>query len=574
MQKVLAFLKPYRLHMSVAFILMLVELGVELVQPLLIAKIINQGILAKNMDVVYTWGWVMVGISLFAFVSGLTNSYFASYASQGFAYDVREKLFRKIQGFSFTNLGHYQASSLITRLTNDVTQIQNMVFMSLRIMLRAPLLVLFGTIMALVINARLAMILLITIPILLLFLLWVMKKAGNMFRSVQEKLDQVNSVMRENLSGIRLIKAFLNSGHEISRFTKSSSELRNKTVNVLQLIEATMPILLFVMNVGIILILWLGSHEVTTGTIMVGDVVAIVNYALRMAAALTMFSFIIMIFSRTRASAHRISEVLDENIDLLDNDEAASGQFIPEGSISFNDVSFKYPGSDEPVLRNITFQAPAGKMMAVMGATGSGKTSLFQLIPRLYDTSEGTITIDGTELADYTLDDLRNQIGYVPQEATLFTGSVKENITWGKEDASIEEIMEAAKNAQIHDTIMKFPKQYEAPLGQKGVNLSGGQKQRLSVARALVRKPKILLFDDSTSALDMKTEGRLLEAVKGYKATILIITQKISTAMKADTILLMENGRLMTEGSHDELLASSDLYRKIYASQMGKEETG
>lgn len=574
MQKVFAFLKPYRLHMSVAFILMLVELGVELVQPLLIAKIINEGILAKNMDVVYTWGWVMVGISLFAFVSGLTNSYFASFASQGFAYDVREKLFGKIQGFSFTNLGHYQASSLITRLTNDVTQIQNMVFMSLRIMLRAPLLVLLGTIMALLINARLAIILLITIPVLLLFLLWVMKLAGNMFRRVQENLDQVNSVMRENLTGIRLIKAFLTSGHEIGRFTKSSSELRDRTVQVLQLIEATMPILLFVMNIGIILILWLGSHEVTSGSIMVGDVVAIVNYALRMAAALTMFSFIIMIFSRTKASAHRISEVLDENIDLLDSDLAASGKLISHGNIAFHNVSFNYPGSDKAVLSSLTFQAPAGKMLAVMGATGSGKSSLFQLIPRLYDTNEGFISIDGTDLRDFTLDDLRNQIGYVPQEATLFTGSVKENISWGKDDASIEEIIEAAKNAQIHETIMKFPKQYEALLGQKGVNLSGGQKQRLSVARALVRKPKILLFDDSTSALDMKTEGRLLDAVKSYQATIFIITQKISTAMEADTILLLDNGRVLAEGSHEELLQTSDLYQKIYASQMGKEEIG
>ncbi|MCD7034001.1 ABC transporter ATP-binding protein/permease [Metabacillus sp. GX 13764] len=573
MHKVSGFLKPYRLHMGAALLLMLVELGVELVQPLLIAKIINEGILAKNMDVVFTWGWVMVGISLFAFASGISNSFLASFSSQGFAYDIRKSLFGKIQKYSFANLDHYQASSLITRLTNDVTQIQTMVFMSLRIMLRAPLLVVFGTVMALVIDAKLAAVLLVTIPLLLLFLLWVLRMAGAMFRKVQENLDQVNGIMRENLSGIRLIKAFLNSGHEISRFTESSGKLKDRTIKVLQLIETSMPILLFVMNAGIIVILWLGSHEVASGSMLVGDVVAIVNYALRMTMALTMFSFIIMSFSRTKASSARLREVLNEEVDLFDAADVRQDEKIAAGSVVFDRVSFKYPGADEFVLKDISFEAKAGKMIAVMGATGSGKTSLFQLIPRLYDPAGGSIHVDGKDIRQFRLEDLRNQIGYAPQEAMLFSGSISENISWGKEDASFEEIREAAESAQIHETIMKLPEQYDSPLGQRGVNLSGGQKQRLSVARALVRKPKILLLDDSTSALDLKTEGRLLDAVRKYQSTIFIITQKISTAMEADDILLMQDGQLLAQGSHEELLKDSPLYRKISDSQAGRRET-
>ncbi|GAA0321560.1 ABC transporter ATP-binding protein [Bacillus carboniphilus] len=571
MLRVLSMLKPYKLPMGVAWFFMLVELVVELWHPILMAKIIDDGILQEDLSVVLTWGGIMVGMSLLAFFSGITNSFYAAHVGQSFGYDVRKTLFTKIQSFSFANFNKFPTSSLITRMTNDVTQIQNTVFMSLRIMLRAPLLVLGGTIMALFVNVKLALIFLIAIPILISFLLWVMKKAGSLFQSVQARLDGVNSVMRENLTGMRLIKAFLRWRHEVKRFTKANEDLMDRTVAALRLIESTMPVLLLVMNLGIMGILWFGSIEVAAGGIQVGEVVAIINYATKITLAISMFSFIIMAFSRAKASASRISDVLETEIDLVDTEKMDLRKKLSEGKIEFDSVSFHYPGTETVVLEDISFTAKPGETIAIMGATGSGKSSLFQLIPRLYDANKGSVLIDDQDIQSLKLENLRKQIGFVPQEALLFTGSVSENIAWGKENASMEEIVEAAKHAQIHDTVLKLPHGYDTRIGQKGVNLSGGQKQRLSIARALVRKPKILLLDDSTSALDLKTEAKLLQALKTYSCTTLIITQKVSTAMEADHILLLEDGKLLTTGHHEELLKNSSLYQKIYQSQFGEE---
>ncbi|AZB41608.1 ABC transporter ATP-binding protein [Bacillus sp. FJAT-42376] len=567
MKRVFSFLKPYRLPAGLALLLMLVELTVELLQPLIIARMIDQGILQKDMSVIWLWGAVLLGMSLFAFAAGVTNSFLASRVSQGFAYDLRSSLFKKVQAFSFSNLDEFQTSSLITRVTNDVNTIQMTVFMSLRIMLRAPLLVIGGTIMALFVNAKLALILVIAIPILLFFLLWVLKVGGAMFRAVQERLDKVNGVMKENLAGMRIIKAFLNSGYEIRRFNGAAEDLRKRTATVLRLIEMTMPILYFVMNAGIIAILWFGAGEVTSGGAKVGEVVAIVNYSLRITAAISMFSFIIMAFSRTRASSRRVSDVLKTEPDLHDTEHAADVPEISDGEVEFRDVTFSYPGSDTPVLRGVSFSAGKGTTTAIMGATGSGKSTLFQLIPRLYDAAGGKVMLDGTSAEKYRLKSLRNRIGYVPQESVLFTGTIKENIMWGKPDASMEEVIQAAKDAQIHETIEALPKGYDTVVGQKGVNLSGGQKQRMSIARALIRKPAILLLDDSTSALDLKTEGKLLKALAGYSCTTFLITQKISTAAASDQILILEDGELAEQGAHEDLLETSSIYRRIWQSQ-------
>jgi ATP-binding cassette subfamily B protein len=325
------------------------------------------------------------------------------------------------------------------------------------------------------------------------------------------------------------------------------------------------------MNLSILAVLWFGSVGVNAGSVQVGEVVAIVNYATRITGALSIISFIIMAFARAKASAHRIADVLDEEVDLVDKQGIDEKGAVLKGEVSFRSVYFRYPNTDTPVLENITFDAEAGSTVAIMGATGAGKSSLFQLLPRLYDVNEGIITIDGNDITDLPLKNLRRQIGYVPQEALLFSGSVKDNLAWGKEDASMDEIIQAAKDAQIHETIDRLPNKYETVLGQKGVNLSGGQKQRLSIARALIRKPKILMLDDSTSALDLKTEGKLLSAMKKYDCTRFIITQKVSTAMEADKILLLEDGRLLEEGSHEHLLAHSTLYQNIYQSQFGAE---
>ncbi|MCG1023792.1 ABC transporter ATP-binding protein [Sutcliffiella horikoshii] len=573
MGKIFSYLKPYKLAVAIALFLMLTELVVELMHPLLMAKIIDEGILTGDLDAVMKWGGIMVLFSFIAFAAGIINSFFAAHVSQSFGFDIRRGLFGKIQSFSFANFSLFPTSSLITRMTNDVTQIQNTVFMSLRIMLRAPLLVIGGVVMALIVNWQLALFLVIGVPVLFIFLVWVMKKGGALFKSVQEKLDGVNNVMRENLGGIRLIKAFLRKEHEMKRFDNASEELKDQTVSALRLMEITMPILLLIMNGSILAVLWFGSIGVTNGGAQVGEVVAIVNYATRITGALSIFSFIIMAFARAKASAHRITDVLEEEIDLVDKVDVDKEASFEYGEIEFDQVSFHYPNTDVPVLEDISFHAEAGSTVAIMGATGAGKSSLFQLIPRLYDIDKGTIRVDGKDLTDLSLKGLRKKIGYVPQEALLFSGSVKDNIAWGKEDATLEEIIQVAKDAQIHETIDRLPNKYETVLGQKGVNLSGGQKQRLSIARALVRKPKILMLDDSTSALDLKTEAKLLTAIKNYQCTMFIVTQKVSTAMEADKILLIEDGRLLEEGSHEKLLATSTLYQKIYQSQFGTEVT-
>ncbi|MFS0863192.1 ABC transporter ATP-binding protein [Fredinandcohnia sp. 179-A 10B2 NHS] len=571
MLRMMTFLKPYRLPIGVALFLTLVELAVELWQPLLMAKIIDDGILKNDLSVVIKWGSFMVGISLIAFLSGITNSFFASHTSQSFAFDVRKALFGKIQAFSFANLQKFETASLITRMTNDVTQLQNTVFMSLRIMLRAPLLIVFGMIMALLVNVKLALMLIVTIPLLVGFLIFVMTRARKLFQTVQEKLDSVNGVMRENLSGMRLIKAFVRWKHETSRFFHANEKLKEKTVTSLRLIELTMPVLLLLMNGSILAILWFGSIDVNTGDAQVGEVVAVINYATRITGALSVFSWIIMHFSRARASSQRLVEVLDTDIDLVESIDNVNVIQRAKGTVEFRDVDFQYPGTAIKVLQDINFTVEAGKTVAILGATGSGKSSLFQLIPRLYDVSSGNVLIDDIDVRTLKIDELRKQIGFVPQEALLFTGTIKENIHWGNEQASMEEIIVAAKRAQIHDTIAKLPLQYDTVIGQKGVNLSGGQKQRISIARALVRNPRILLLDDSTSALDLSTEAKLLAELKKYTCTTFIITAKIYTAMAADTILLLEDGKVLGMGSHEELLESSEFYQKVFETQFGEE---
>ncbi len=556
--------------MAVALFFMLTELVVELIHPLLMAKVIDEGIMQNDLSMVIKWGVIMIGMSLLAFASGILNSFYASHVSQSYGYDVRKGLFSRIQSFSFSNLSHFPTSSLITRMTNDVTQTQNTVFMSLRIMLRAPLLVVGGVIMAFVVNAKLALILVTVIPVLLLFLMWMMKKGRVLFQFVQQRLDSVNSIMKENLSGMRIVKAFLRRDYEVTRFTKANEQLMNQTVKALKLMEVTLPLLLLVMNMSILVVLWVGSFEVGNGDAQVGEVVAIINYAFRITSAFSIFSFIIMAFSRARASASRIREVLETEVDLTDRVESNSFS-VQKGEVTFNNVSFHYPGTDISVLKNVSFSVKQGETVAILGATGSGKSSLFQLIPRLYDATSGEVRIDGKNVEDVKAEDLRKSIGFVPQEALLFTGTIKENLAWGKEDASFEEMLQATKDAQIHDTIEKLPRKYETKIGQRGVNLSGGQKQRLSIARALIRKPSILLLDDSTSALDLKTEAKLLQALKTYTCTTLIITQKVSTAKEADKILLLEDGELTNEGTHEELVNASPLYQKIVQSQFGED---
>ncbi|SIT70391.1 ATP-binding cassette, subfamily B [Edaphobacillus lindanitolerans] len=555
----------YKWPIGIALLLMLVELGVELIQPLVIQRIIDDGILKGDSGTVWTWGAVMAGLALAAFLSGVTNSYFAAHAAHSFGFDLRVALFKKIQSFTMSTFLRFPQSGLLTRMTSDITQVMNVLYMSLRIMLRAPLAAAGALIMSFIVNPKLALFLMIGVPFLIVFLVFMVRRGVTMFGMVQRRLDRVNRVVQENLQGVRLVKAYLRGAYESSRFAKVADALRSDTVTAVRLMELILPVLLFVMNASLLAVLWFGASQVRAGDAQVGEVVAIVNYALRMTGSFSMFSFIIVAYSRAKASAERMEEVL-----LADGGsetaESGTGE-MPAGDLRFEHVSFKYEGAEKGVLHDVSFHVRPGEKLAIMGATGAGKSTLLNLIPRFFAPTEGRILIDGRDIAAWPLKDLRDAIGYVPQQSMLFTGSIHENLGWGDPEAGLDELEEAAQKAQIHDSVERFPDQYGTRVGQKGVNLSGGQKQRLSIARALVRRPSILILDDSTSALDVKTEAALWEALEEERATMLVVTQKIGTAAGADRVLLMEEGRVAGYGTHEELLGQSELYRQIVESQ-------
>ncbi|MFS0575973.1 ABC transporter ATP-binding protein [Sporosarcina sp. 179-K 3D1 HS] len=567
MRTVFSYAKPYKWPIVIALVLTLLELGVELVQPLLIAKIIDEGIIAGDAAVVWTWGSVMMALAFFAFFSGAFNSFFAAHAAQSFAFDLRQALFNKVQAFTMATFLRFPTSGLITRLTSDVTMAQNVLFMGLRIMLRAPLMVIGSLIMAFVVNVKLALFLLAGAPILVIFLYVMTKKGVVFFSRVQKRLDRVNRVIQENLQAVRLIKAYLRGTHEAKRFDDVADSLRGDTVRAMRMMELILPVLLFIMNVSLMAVLWFGAVEIRDGGAQVGELVAIVNYAMRITGAFSMFSFLIILFSRAKASSERMAEVLLADEDLEDQQTESSSLSVSAGDLRFEEVSFHYPGKTKPVLQNVTFHVQAGEKLAIMGATGSGKSTLLNLIPRFFEVTEGAIYVGGVDIREWPLNELRETIGLVPQQSVLFTGSIMENLAWGDNEAGSDELVEAARKAQIHESIDHFPQKYETRVGQKGVNLSGGQKQRLSIARALVRKPSILILDDSTSALDVKTEAALWVALQEEEATMLVVTQKIRTAQGADRILLLDEGRVVGYGTHDELMTQSELYQAIAQSQ-------
>ncbi len=569
MKHILSYLKPYKFFVIIAYLLTFIELIIELLLPLFLGKMINDGVVNQDMNNIIMWGSIMIGLSLIAFSSGILNSFYASHASNHLGLDIRNKLFAKIQSFSFAILNQFPTSSLITRFTNDIRQVQNTVFMGLRIMIRAPLMIIGSVIMALIINFKLASVFLIVVPIAVLFVLWVYKKGSAMFDTVQRKTDSVNLVMQENLMNMRLIKAFTRHTFERSRFSKVNEDLSASMRRAYRFIDASMPALLFVMNLSLIFIIWFGSVQTIVGDSNIGDVVAIINYALRITMAISMLTFIILSFSRMQASSERLNQVLLIDSDFRNHENIANINTIEHGKINFNDVSFIYPKTNSTVLKNITFSIKPNERIAFMGATGSGKTSLFQLIPLLYKPTKGHIEIDDISINDFSINELRESIGYVPQNPLLFSGSIRNNLIWGKEDATDDEIIQACKDAQIHDLIMTLPGQYNTHISQQGVNLSGGQKQRLSIARALVRKPKILMLDDCTSALDLTTETKLFNAIDKNPCTTLLITQKISTAKRFDRIILIDYGHIIANGTHEELLESSILYQQIVDSQEG-----
>lgn len=570
--KLLSYLKPYWRATLAAPLLMLIEVICDLFQPTLLARIVDEGVMKNNIPLVLSTGGLMIGIALIGMIGGVGCSIASSIASQNFGADLRSATFKKIQSFSFANMDNFKISSLITRLTNDITQVQMLVLMSLRIMVRAPLLFIGGIIMAVSINAKLSAILLASIPLLLAVIYFVIKKSMPLFTEMQKRIDRVNAVMRENLSGVRVVKAFVRSDLEKNRFAEASQDLMNTSLRAFKLIIAMMPVVMLIMNLSVVAVLWFGGLQVNAGGMEVGQIMAFINYMTQILFSLMMIGNIFIFVSRASASAQRINEVLQTEVDIKNADNADIAP-ISAGRVVFENVSFSYEGvKGQPVLKNISFEAEPGQTIVILGATGSGKSTLVSLIPRLYDATEGRVLVDGRDVREIDLKTLRSAIGMVLQETVLFSGSIKDNIRWGNEHATDEEIIEAAKIAQAHDFIMSFPDGYDTQLGQRGVNLSGGQKQRLAIARAIVKKPAILILDDSTSAVDLATEQRIQRGLKRaiQGCTTFVIAQRITSVMDADKILVLDGGRIVAQGTHDQLLRSDPVYQDIYNSQLGE----
>ncbi|TCT11638.1 ATP-binding cassette subfamily B protein [Natranaerovirga pectinivora] len=573
MKNLLKYIKPYWIFFIFSILLMLVELYADLIQPAIIADIVDIGVVNQDFNYILHRSLIMIGLAVLGMIGGFGSTVLSSYASQSFSVDLRRDLFKKVQSFSFSNIDKFKTSSLITRLTSDVTQVQNMVRITMRMMFRAVLLSIGGVLMASLLNLRVSIIFVVAIPALVVAFIWVIKKGFPIFSVVQQKLDKVNGVMRENLVGARVVKAFVRADLEKNRFKEANEGLMNSSVKGLKIVALLMPAMMLILNLSIVAVLWIGGIEYSKGTMTDGQIIAYINYLTRILMALMRVAFGLIMISRAKASVLRINEVLDTEVDIHDNPNA-SDSAIKKGMVAFENVTFKYSKENkEPILKDISFSVNGGETVAILGATGSGKSTLVNLISRLYDVTEGKILIDGKDIKSFKLKSLRNQIGMVLQESILFSGTIKENLLWGDENANDNEIITASQSAQADEFISNFTKGYETILGQRGVNVSGGQKQRISIARALVKKPKILILDDSTSAVDMATEAKIQEALrrKENKCTTFVIAQRISTVLDADKIIVLDKGEIVAQGTHEELLKTSEIYKDIYISQMGKE---
>lgn len=568
------FIRPYWRWALAAPLLMALEVTMDLLLPRLIQRIVDQGISQGDMRLVLTTGTWMVVLAVIGLAGGIGCGVYAIMTGQAFGADLRQTLFAKVQTLSFANLDKLETGGLITRLTNDVTQVQEIVMMMLRIMVRAPLLMVGGLIMATLTSPRLAWLFIVLMPIVLLTLWWVVNRAYPLFSGVQKRLDALNTVLQENLAGVRVVKAFVRSKHEINRFGATNASLMEQNIRAVRTVAVTMPVMMMTLNVGVVAALWFGGALVNTGNMQVGQIIAFINYLMQSLMSLMMVGMLVMRISRAEASAVRIAEVLNNEAIVQDRPQALA-DFKPQGRVVFEQVDFSYSGeSHDLVLNNVSFVAEPGQTVALLGATGSGKSTLISLIPRFYDVTSGRVTIDGVDVRDFEQVALRRNIGVALQESVLFSGTLRDNIRYGRPDATDDEVIAAAKMAQAHDFISSFPEGYDAIVGQRGVNLSGGQKQRIAIARAILTHPAILILDDSTSAVDVETEGRIQEALARVRQgrTSFVVAQRISTVLTADKILVLDNGRIVSEGTHTQLMGSSPLYREIYASQLDASE--
>ena len=577
MKRYWKYIKPYLPAFIIGPLMMIVEVIGEVVLPKLMANIINVGVTNGSAGYITGTGALMILVALLMMAGGVGGAYFGAKAAVSFAADLRKDAFDKVQTFSFANLDQFSTGSLVTRLTNDITQLQNLINMALRMMLRAPGMLIGALIMAFVMNAELAVIVLIVMPILVGAIAVLIKIAFPKFKIMQKKLDALNSNIQEMLTNVRVIKSFVRGDYEEKKFAASNEDLKQTSLGAFKTIIIVMPLMMLMMNGTTLAVVWFGGRQIIVGNMQVGDLTAFTTYIVQILMSLMMLAMVILQSSRALASLSRIREILDTEVDLNDEHCKEPDKIVSSGRVEFRDVSFRYyKENKEAVLSHISFAVKSGQTLGIIGSTGSGKTTLVQMIPRLYDVDEGEVLVDGVNVKDYTLENLREGVGMVLQKNVLFSGSILENLMWGDENASIEEVRKAAQAAQADGFVSSFTGGYEMDLGQGGVNVSGGQKQRLCIARALLKKPKILILDDSTSAVDTATEAKIRESFAGElkNTTKIIIAQRISSVQEADEIMVLDDGKIVGFGKHEDLLASCEAYQEIYYSQMDKEKEG
>ncbi|EAC5068418.1 ABC transporter ATP-binding protein [Listeria monocytogenes] len=572
MMKLMKRLKPYWLSITAVLVLTFGQVIGQLYLPTLMSNIIDKGVVTGDTDYIWSTGMKMLLISFASVILSVIVVYLASRISMGFGKELRDKIFTKVEDFSLQEFDKVGTSSLITRTTNDVVQIQNVLYMMMRLMVMAPIMLLGGIIMAVGRDAKLSLIFVVVLPLLLLLVVILGGKAMPMFKSLQKKMDKLNRVIREGLTGIRVVRSFNRNEDELEKFEEANADYATTAIKVNRLLSLMSPLMMLLMNLTSIAIVWIGSIFIGNGDMQVGDLMAFIQYAMQIMMSFMMLSAVFIMIPRAGASAERINEVLDMNAEILNPENPKTS--TPPAKLSFEHVTFRYEGAEKPVIEDITFEANAGETIAIIGSTGAGKSTLINMIPRFYDVESGVVKINGIDVREMDQSSLRQKIGLVPQKAVLFTGTIASNMRYGKEDATDEEIWAALRTAQAENFVSKLANGLGSRVEQGGNNFSGGQKQRLSIARSLIRKPEIYIFDDSFSALDFKTDAKLREALKAEttEAVTLIVAQRITSVVNSDQIIVMNEGKIAGMGTHEELKESNQIYQEIMRSQLSEEE--
>ena len=568
-KRLLPYMGKYKKQALLSPVFVILDIAAEISIPLLMTRIVDIGIENKDLNYILKIGAIMILLGLFAMLLGSTNIYFSSVASQGFGNEIRKTLYAKVQRFSFSNIDRFSTPSLITRINSDTKTLQMSVMMSLRLMIRAPLMITGALIFALSISKQLGSVLLVAVPILAIAIIILMSYAMPLFTLLQEKEDKLNGSVQENLSNIRVVKSFVRSAFEKTKFYKFVQSYTDTSIKAFETMVYIGPIMTIALNATSIAVLWFGGNFVIAGDLFAGELMSFFTYIVQIMMSLMLLSMTIVMITRSKASAKRIVEILDENIDMADKTNLTSA--ITQGNIEFKNVSFKYDiNAQESVLEDISFSAKSGETIAIVGSTGAAKSTLVSLIPRLYDTTSGDVLIDGISVKDYSMHNLRERIAMVLQKNTLFSGTIEENIKWGNPNATLEEVEQVAKIAQAHDFIMSFENGYQTYIERGGANVSGGQRQRLCIARAILKQPKILILDDSTSAVDSTTEEKIRQGLAQYMShmTVIIIAQRISSVVSADKIIVLDDGKVVDIGHHNDLMDRCTIYQEIYKSQL------